>query len=69
MILEYFIIILFLFFLKTVSKMDDGLFVSLDRLLLEFGMYKMKTKKQVTICIIIIWYFNNEVKSQKNYLF
>lgn len=54
MILEYFIIILFLFFLKTVSKMDDGLFVSLDRLLLEFGMYKMKTKKQVTICIIII---------------
>lgn len=33
--------------------MNDSLFVSLDRLLLEFGRYKIKIKNWVTICIII----------------
>lgn len=48
--------------------MNDSLFVSLDKLLLEFGRYDIEIKKYVIICIIIC-YFSNEVKSQKNYLF
>lgn len=48
--------------------MNDSLFVSLDRLLLEFGRYEIKIKNYVIICIITC-YFNNEVKSQKSYLF